>query len=274
MITTFQAAFTIAGRPVGAGHPCFVIAEAGVSHFGSLDKARRLVDMAVQAGADAVKFQHYRTDDMIGPAAPEWRDRMRTRELTDDQMRQIRDMCDAAGILFLCTGHDEASIDFLDRELDVAAFKVGSGELRNWPSLDALARRGKPIILSTGMYEMADIEAAVRVVAAAGNDRLAVLHCVTRYPCDPAEVNLAVMDRIRAFFPGPVGYSDHSEGTAVPLAAVALGAQVIEKHITLERNIPNAQDWKVSCDPHTLGPFVRDIREIEAARGGGPKVVG
>lgn len=267
----FPPSFSIAGRQVGGGAPCLVIAEAGVNHFGSLDKAFQLVDLAVAAKADVVKFQHYRADRLVGPSAPDWRERLRTKELSDADILKIRDHCQARGILFMCTGHDEEALDFLDRQAGVAAFKVGSGEVENWPSLAALAKRGKPIILSTGMYRMEQIAKACAVIAEAGGRELAVLHCVTSYPTDPADVNLAVMAEIRSFFGGPVGYSDHTAGTAVPLAAVALGAEVIEKHITIDRDVPNAQDWKVSCDPSNLARFVADIREVEAARGGAAK---
>ncbi|MCP5367813.1 MAG: N-acetylneuraminate synthase family protein [Hyphomicrobiales bacterium] len=270
---TFAREFAIAGRAVGPGHPCLVIAEAGVNHFGDMDKALALVDLAVDAGADVLKIQHFRTDVLVGPSAPDWRERLRSKELSDTQVLRIRDHCDRRGILFMCTGHDEDSLDFLDREAGVPAFKVGSGEVGNWPSLTAMARRGKPIILSTGMYEMADISAALEAIAAGGGREVAVLHCVTSYPTDPADVNLAVMGQIRDLFPGPVGYSDHTTGTAVPLAAVALGADVIEKHITIDRDVPNAQDWKVSCDPSNLAAFVAGIREVEAARGGAPKAL-
>jgi len=268
---SFNRTVSIRGRAVGPGEPCLIIAEAGVNHFGSMAKAFELVDLAVEAKADVLKIQHFRTDLLVGPSAPEWRDRLREKELSDDQVLEIRDYCDRRGITFMCTGHDEAAVAFLDQTADVPAFKVGSGEVENWPHLEELGRRGKPIILSTGMYTMAQIEAAIAAVAEGVCRDLAVLHCVTSYPTDPADVNLAVMAQIRAVFDGPVGYSDHTEGTAVPLAAVALGADVIEKHITIDRDVPNAQDWKVSCDPSNFARFVADIREVEAARGGQPK---
>lgn len=273
-MSRFPASFEIAGRRIGAGASCYVIAEAGVNHFGELDKAYRLIDLARDAGADVFKTQHYRTDRLVGPGAPEWRERLRTKELPDEAIRLMQRRCVERGIPFLCTPHDDIALDFLDRELNVPAFKIGSGEVENWPFLAEVARRGKPIILSTGMYEFDQIRAAVRVIADNGCPALAILHCITSYPADPGVINLKVMDQIRSFFPGPVGYSDHTAGTAVPLAAVALGANIVEKHITLERDVPNAQDWKVSCDPSNLARFVADIREIEAAVGGGPKVVG
>ncbi len=269
----FDRSFEIAGRPVGGGAPCYVIAEAGVAHFGDLGKAFRLVDLAVAARADCVKFQHFKADRLIGETSPEWRDRLRSRELSDADMLRVSDDARAKGLPFLCTGHEEAALDFLDRQAEVPAFKVGSGEVENWPFLADIGRRGKPVIISTGMYTIEQIAAALSVLKEVGCRRVAVLHCVTAYPVPPADVNLRVMHQIRQIFDGPVGYSDHTAGTAVPLAAVALGAEAIEKHITLDVDVPNAQDWKVSCTAETLPKFLADIREIEAALGDGQRSV-
>lgn len=269
----FPTHFEIAGRRIGPGEPCYIIAEGGVNHFGEMAKAYQLIDLAVSAKADVYKGQHYRTDRLVGPSAPEWRERLRTKELPDEAIREMRDRCRERGIPFLCTPHDDIALEFLDKELDIPAFKIGSGEVENWPFLADVARRGKPMIVSTGMYEIAQIKDMVKVIADAGGTQLALLHCVTSYPADPRVINLKVMDQIREFFPGPVGYSDHTEGTAIPLAAVALGACIIEKHITIDRDVPNAQDWKVSCDPSNLARFVADIRDIEQAVGGEPKTL-
>ncbi|MCB1851028.1 MAG: N-acetylneuraminate synthase family protein [Gammaproteobacteria bacterium] len=273
-MTGFPSHIEIEGRRIGNGEPCYIIAEAGVGHFGGLDKAFDLIELAVSAGADVFKTQHYHTDRLVGPSAPDWRDRLRSKELPDAAIARMQQRCRDRGIPFLCTPHDEMALDFLDRELQVPAFKIGSGEVENWPFLANVASRGKPMILSTGMYTLEQIREAVEIIAANGAPPLAILHCVTSYPADPATVNLQVMQQIRQFFPGPVGYSDHTSGTAVPLAAVALGANLIEKHITIDKNVPNAQDWKVSCDPATFGPFVRDVRDIESALGGGSKRIG
>jgi N-acetylneuraminate synthase/N,N'-diacetyllegionaminate synthase len=270
----FPASFSISGRSVGAGAPCLIIAEAGVNHFGDIEKAFRLVDMAVDAGADVLKIQHFYTDRMIGNSAVEWQDRMRGKELSEDSIHRIKEYCEYRGILFLCTPHDDWALRFLDQELNLPAFKIGSGEVENWPFLAQVARCGKPIILSTGMYRMDQIHEAVRVLADNGCPALAILHCVTSYPAQPAAINLKVMDEIQSFFSGPVGYSDHTAGTTVPLAAVARGAAVIEKHITLERDVPNAQDWKVSCDPSNFSNFVDQAREIEIALGQRQKSIG
>lgn len=270
----FPASFSIAGREVGPDAPCLVIAEAGVNHFGSMEKAFRLVDMAVEAGADVLKIQHFHTDRLIGNSAADWRDRMRSKELSEADVRRIKEYCDQRAILFLCTPHDDWALRFLNEDIGLPAFKIGSGEVENWPFLAQVARCGKPVILSTGMYRLEQIREAIQVLADNGCPALSILHCVTSYPAAPESINLKVMDEIRAFFPGPVGYSDHTAGTAVPLAAVARGANVLEKHITLDRDVPNAQDWKVSCDPSNFTTFVAQLREIEAALGNAGKNIG
>ena len=273
-MNTFPSHIEIAGRRIGPGEPCYVIAEAGVSHFGEMDKAWRLIDLAVTAKADVFKTQHFKTDSLVGPSAPDWRERLRSKELPDEAIRAMRDRCQKQHIPFLCTAHDAPSFAYVAEELNVPAFKIGSGEVENWPFLAKIARYDKPIVLSTGMYSLDQIRQAIHVLADNGCTALAILHCVTNYPAEPATINLDVMRQIREFFPGPVGYSDHTAGTAIPLAAVALGADIIEKHITLDRDIPNAQDWKVACDPTNFRKFIAEIREIEAARGGYPKFVG
>lgn len=271
MNAPFAAQFEIAGRTVGNGAPCYVIAEAGVAHFGSLEKAFRLVDLAADAGADAVKFQIFSVEAMISNEAPQWRTRMQSRHLPSEAFFKIRDHCRERRITFFATAHDEPSLAVLD-QLDVPVYKIGSGEVGNWPFLAAIARRGKPVILSTGMYTIADVRAALNIFAEVKCKDLAVLHCVTRYPTLPGEANLRAMDTIREQFGVTTGLSDHTAGFHIPLAAVARGATVLEKHITLDFDVPDAQDWRVSCGPETLAPMIRQIRDIEAALGTGEKV--
>ncbi len=238
-----------------------------------MDKAFALVDLAVDAGADVLKIQHFKTDLLVGATASEWRDRLRSKELSDSQVISIKQYCDQRNIVFMCTGHDEESLAFLNRTVAVPGFKIGSGEIKNWNSIKSIAGHGKPIILSTGMYELEDIRDVIKAVSDGGGTELAILHCITSYPTDAEDVNLSVMSQIREFFEGPVGYSDHTSGTAVPLAAVAMGADIIEKHITLDFDVPDAQDWKVACGPQNFAAFVSDVREIESAIGGKPKTV-
>ncbi len=209
-MSAFARRFSISGRAVGGEAPCYVIAEAGVAHFGNVDKAFALVDLAVDAKADAVKFQHFRSDRLVGPSSPEWRDRLRSRELSDGDMQRVADHARKRGITFLCTAHDEHALDFLDRTVGVPAFKIGSGEVENWPYIGEIARRGKPIIISTGMYTSELIRKALDVLSENGCNEVAVLHCVTSYPADPATINLDAMRQIGEFFEGPVGYSDHT----------------------------------------------------------------
>ncbi len=262
----FNRIFTIADHPVGDGQPVFVIAEAGVAHFGSMRKAFALVDMAKKARADAVKFQIFDTDELISPVSQEWRNRLRPKELPYESFTEIKRYCDDVGIMFLATAHDEKSFDFLD-SLDVPAYKIGSGELDNWPFFKRIALRKKPIIFSTGMFSEKKIEAALMAIRECGNKDIVVLHCVTSYPTSPENVNLLSIPYINKRFNTVTGYSDHTEGYHFPLAAVALGARIIEKHISLDFNIPNAQDWKVSCDHESLTAMIKQIRAIEKGRG-------
>ena len=269
-LRAFLRSFEIAGRPVGEGAPVFVIAEAGVSHFGDMELARGLVALAAEAGADAFKTQFFDVEALFARREPAWRERLRPRNLTVEQARELKTLCDRAGLLFMATAHDETRIRWL-ADLDVPAVKVGSGERNNPAFLRRLASLGKPMIVSTGMYGEADVQEAVAACAAGGCDRLAVRHCVTAYPTPPNEVNLAAMDRLRQLFPGPVGYSDHTGDGLAVLAAAARGARIIEKHITLRRDVPNAQDWKVSAGPADFPELVAQIRRVEILLGHGRK---
>lgn len=268
----FKRHFSIGNKVIGNRAPAYVIAEAGVAHFGDPGKALALVDLAAEGGADAFKTQAFTTDSLISARLPEWRDRLRPKEVGFDFIARMKQRCDQRGITFLCTAHDPSVLPWLD-ELEVPAYKIGSGERGNTPFLQELARRGKPMILSTGMYEERHLAEALDAIAGAGLEELALLHCVTSYPTPQDQVNLRAMDRMRELFQGPVGYSDHTQGHHVVLAAVARGAAIVEKHITLDFNVPNAQDWKVSCGPDDFAAFVREIREVEAALGRSAKEV-
>lgn len=260
----FSRSFLLDGKPAGDGHPAYVIAEAGVAHFGNEDKAYRLVDLAADAGADAVKFQIFDVDELIAKTLPEWRERLRSRQLPYDSFVRIQQYCKKRNITFFATAHDRPSLDFLV-SLDVPLYKVGSGEVGNSPYLQTIASLGKPIIFSVGMYTLEQINQAVEAIGETDNRDVAVLHCVTRYPTPPFEAALGNIALIKEKFGLVTGYSDHTQGFHIPLAAVALGARIIEKHISLDFNVPDAQDWKVSCGPHDFSQFVGQIREIEAA---------
>lgn len=274
--------FEIAGQAVGGGR-CFVIAEAGVNHNGDIAKARGLIDAAVAAGADAVKFQTFKADRVISPSAlkaayqrattggeESQLEMIRRLELSEAKFRQLKQHCDAKGIIFLSTPFDHESVDFLD-SLGVPAFKVPSGEITNLPLLGDIAGRAKPVVLSTGMSDMAEVERAVGALVSHGSPALAILHCVSNYPADPRDANLRAMATLRAKFGRPVGFSDHTAGIDIALAAVALGASVIEKHFTLDKTLPGP-DHRASLDPQELQALVGGIRRVEQALGDGVKL--
>lgn len=246
-----------------------LIAEAGVNHNGDIELAKRLVDEAAAAGADIVKFQTFNADRLATSNAPkaDYQNRttgsvesqfemLRNLELTADMHDLLRNHCELRGIEFFSTGFDVGSLDYL-HSIGVSRFKVPSGELTNLPYLRHLASFGKPIILSTGMANLGEIEAAIDVFESCGLKRqdIAVLHCNTEYPTPMADVNLRAMCSIRDTFDVAVGYSDHTLGIEVPIAAVALGATVIEKHLTLDRDLPGP-DHRASLEPDEFAAMV------------------
>lgn len=261
-----------------------IIAEAGVNHNGDLGMACQLVDAAADAGADLVKFQTFRADRLvtrtaakadyqkITTAAEESQHTMiRRLELSDAMHDALIERCHQRGIEFFSTAFDIDSLDYLMR-VGMARVKVPSGEITNLPYLRRVGRCGKPVILSTGMATLGEIEAAIEVFEREGMRRtdLTVLHCNTEYPAPMAEVNLRAMLSIRDAFGVQVGFSDHTEGIEVAIAAVALGATVIEKHFTLDRNLPGP-DHRASIEADELARLVHSIRNIEQAMGDGIK---
>jgi N,N'-diacetyllegionaminate synthase len=272
----------IGKRPVGVEQPCFIIAEAGVNHNGQLETAKRLVDAAVWAKADAIKFQTFKADRLVTISAPKAEyqktatgseetqyEMLKRLELSEKDHRQLMVYCRKKGITFLSTPFDEESADFLE-DLGVPAFKIGSGELTNLPLLKHVARKKLPMILSTGMANLAEVDAAVKTIRRAGNRQLILLHCVSNYPADPARVNLRAMRTLATRFKVPVGYSDHTRGIEVAIGAAALDACVLEKHITLDRNMPGP-DHKASIEPRELAAMVYAIRTVQSALGDGRK---
>lgn len=267
---------------IGSGERCFIIAEAGVNHNGDPKLAHRLIDVALEAGADAVKFQIFEPGALVSDSAPKARYQLATtapeqsqREMLDaltlplPVFRELTRHAADSGILFLATPFDDHSADFLD-ELGCPALKVSSGEVTNHRFLAKLAKKGKPLLLSTGMSTMAEVSAAVSVVRNNGNPPLALFHCVTNYPAAAADCNLAAMRSMRSMFGVPVGWSDHTEGLAVTVAAVALGAEMVEKHFTLDRSLPGP-DHAASLDPGELRALITAVREAEVSRGSGVK---
>jgi N,N'-diacetyllegionaminate synthase len=261
-----------------------IIAEAGVNHNGDLEMARRLVDVAAAAGADLVKFQTFKADRLVSPEAPKaayqqgtsggdetQHAMLRRLELSPEAHEMLIGHCNSRGIGFFSTAFDLESIDLLV-SLGLDRFKIPSGEITNLPYLRRIGSFGKPILLSTGMASMADIEGALEVLESAGTgrDRITVLHCNTEYPTPMNDVNLRAMQTLRQAFDVAVGYSDHTAGIEIAVAAVALGASVIEKHFTLDRALPGP-DHKASLEPDELKAMVTAIRNIEQALGDGRK---
>ena len=260
----------------------FVIAEAGVNHNGDLGLARALVDVAAAAGADAVKFQTFTADGLVTRAAPtaEYQQRalgtaasqhtmLSALELSPAAHEALWVHCASRGIEFMSTPFDVESAHYLKR-LGVKRLKISSGDVTNLPMLEVVGGLGLPVILSTGMADLDEVEAAVATLRASGLTDLLILHCVSNYPADPALTNLRAMDTLGQRFGVPVGLSDHSPGLAVAVAAVARGATCIEKHFTVDRSLPGP-DHQASLLPDELSALVRSVREVERALGDGVK---
>ena len=291
------------------GQTVYIIAEAGVNHNGSVEIAKQLVEVAAAAGADAVKFQTFKAEYLATTDAPKAEYQSRTTSLDESQFsmlkkleldenahRRLMDQCNKCGIEFLSTPFDLQSVDLLAKELKIGKFKISSGDLSNAPLLLYVAMTGKPVILSTGMSTMDEVEEALGVLSfgylnstgkkpsreafqqayhsesgqAALKKNVSLLHCTTEYPAPFAEVNLLAMDTLRDAFGLEIGLSDHTQGFAVALAAVARGATIIEKHFTLDRSL-SGPDHKASLEPDELKKMVVGIRQIEAALGTGEK---
>ena len=288
-------------------HRTYIIAEAGVNHNGSLEMAKKLVEVAADAGADAVKFQTFKADKLVSRLAPKAEYQTRSTGSDESQHEMIRKLeldehahealiehCKICRIEFLSTPFDLESVDLLTGRFDLPYIKIPSGEITNAPLLLKIAQTGKPVILSTGMSTLGEVEDALGVLAFGylGNigpsiaafraancsaqgqavllNKVTLLHCTTEYPAPFEDVNLKVMDTLKSAFGLPVGYSDHTEGIAVPIAAVARGAVVIEKHFTLDRTLPGP-DHKASLEPGELKQMVAAIRVVEQGLGSGRK---
>lgn len=260
----------------------FIIAEAGVNHNGNLDIAFDLVDAAAKSGADAVKFQTFTAKSLVSKGAPKARYQLETTDKGETQFEMIEKLqlsyndfselkkyCGEVGIEFISTPFDLDSIDFL-AGLGLETIKIPSGEITNLPYLTKAAKTGIDIILSTGMSTLAEVEAAMNVLKSNSAGEIILLHCTTEYPAPYADVNLKAMLTLKDKFGVRVGYSDHTPGIEIPIAAVAMGAQVIEKHFTLDKNM-EGPDHKASLEPDELQAMVRAIRNVEAAMGSGEK---
>ena len=251
--------------------PCYFIAEVGCNHNGSLPQALRMIQVAKDAGADAAKFQVFHADELYATDDPEYI-KLKGEELSFDDFRTIQETCKQVGIDFLATPFDLPSVDFLET-LDVAAYKIGSGELDYLAFLRHVAATGKSILLSTGMGDDPLIDRAVQEVRRAGCTQLALLHCVSAYPAPLTAANVRALDTLAQRYDVPVGFSDHSLEPAASYAAVARGARIIEKHFTLSRQSPG-DDHPMSLEPAELAATIAIIRDIEAAMGDGKIIIG
>jgi sialic acid synthase SpsE len=274
-----KPSFAIAGRAVGKGQPCYVIAEAGVNHNCDVQLGYKLIETAGAAGADAIKFQSYTASRIatrtaprywVEPADPkgtQWDTFDKLDKLSDRDFKSLLGHARHVGLTAFSTPFDDEAVDFL-ASLDVPAFKIASADLTCHGLIDRAARVGKPMLLSTGTSTLAEVEEALEVCRRAGNEEVALLHCTLKYPCPPEAINLRMMEHLMRAFPGvPVGLSDHSLGTSVPQAAVALGACVIEKHYTVDKTLPGSPDHHLSVDPAEMRAMVDGIRTVEKALG-------
>lgn len=271
-------AIRLGALTVGEGQPIFIIAEAGVNHNGDMALARQLIDAAADAGADAVKFQTFTPEELANEAAPQAEYQVANTGKEESQISMLRRLvlphkehsalkkyAEGKGLVFLSTPFSIPDADFLET-LDIVAYKVPSGELTNLPFLTHIAKKKKPVILSTGMGTLEEVREALGVLDKNGATEIAIFHCTSEYPTPPADINLRAMQTLASEFGLPTGLSDHSEGICVAVAAVALGACILEKHFTLDRSLPGP-DHKASLEPDELKEMVRCIRVVEQSLG-------
>lgn len=266
----------------GLNNSVFIISEAGVNHNGDINIAKKLIDKAKWAGVDAIKFQTFKSEKLvtnyaqmadyqkhnIGNTYSQF-EMLKKLELSFENFTELKKYCDEKGLMFLSTPFDFESADFLQK-LGIAAFKISSGDLTNIPLLEHISSFKKPIILSSGMSNLGEIEEAICAAKFAYNNEVAVLHCTSNYPAEYNTVNLNAMSTIKNAFNLTVGYSDHTKGITIPVAAAALGAKIIEKHFTLDKNM-EGPDHKASLEPEELKDMVQSIRKVEEAFGDGIK---
>lgn len=277
---------TIAGRPIGPDEPPWVVAEIGANHNGDMELCRRLIDAAQEAGADAVKFQSWSKDSLISrpeyarntryarldPSALTLEQAVERYQFTPDQHREMAVYCRQRGITFFSSCFSAREVEMLE-SLDVPAYKIASMDVNHLPLLEVVAATGKPVVLSTGMATMGEIERALERLRRGGAGPVALLHCVSIYPCPPAEVNLRNIPMLARAFGVPVGFSDHTTGVAVSLAAVALGACILEKHFTVDKAL-EGWDHALSADGAELAAIVRGGRAVYEALGKSERVLG
>lgn len=266
-------------RYIGGNAPCFIVAEIGINHNGDVNLAKKMIDAAKECGADAVKFQTFKVEGFISNPDETYTYLSQGKKITESMLEmfkkyefsekewvEIFNYCKSKGMISFSTPQNPSDLDFLLRITDLPVIKVGSDDLTNLELLRYYASKNKPMIISTGMAFMREVEDAVNTIREAGNNDLAVLHCVSIYPTEATEINLRKMSTIEQAFDVTVGFSDHTVGTMAATSAVALGAKIIEKHFTLDKNLPGPDHW-FSADPEELRQLVQGIRYVEKAIG-------
>jgi len=266
-------------KVIGPGSKVFVVAEIGINHNGKMEQAIKMIDEAAESGANAVKFQSFRADKLLIPSQNRYAQQMgsmesayqmlRRCELSWEDQEKLKKHADDKNILFFSTPFDEETTDFLD-SLGVPVFKIASSDITHVPLMRHIASKGKPIFLSTGMSFLSEVGDAIQALRSEGASEILLLHCVSAYPTPPQNMNLRAIETLNSHFELAVGLSDHSEGILLPLVAVALGAVVIEKHFTLDKSAPGA-DNKCSMDPDDLKKLVCSLRDVETSLGDGRK---
>lgn len=265
----------ISEKLVGPDQPMYIIAEAGANHDGELKKAKQLIDCANKAGADAVKFQNYTAEKLVTKDAKKWWADTSTTQyetyskldvLTEDDYFEMSGFASEEGITYLSTPFDRGAVDLLE-EQGVPAYKIASCDLTNHPFLEYVAKKGEPIILSTGMSTIDEISEAIEVIENAGNDQIVLLHCISVYPTPVENINLRMMQTMMEEFDYPVGLSDHTEGITVPIAAAAMGAAVLEKHFTFDKTLETSPDHRLSANVEEMSKIVDRSKEVHAALG-------
>ena len=268
----------LGGRTVGADAGVFVIAEIGINHNGSAEEAAKLIDAAADCGADAVKFQSFRADQLLICSRDRYAqqsgeesayDLLRRCELSFEEQEKLKAHADKRGIMFLSTPFDNESVDFLDR-LGVPAFKIASGDITYIPLLRHIASKGKPVFLSTGMSYLDEVIEAVRYLREGGSPDILLMHCTASYPAAPGDMNLRALETLQSYFGLLTGLSDHSQGIMFSIAAAAMGAVAVEKHFTLDCNA-DGPDHKASLDPDGLRELVKNLRLLDEGMGYGGK---
>lgn len=260
---------SIENKKIGNSHPTYFVAEAGLNHNGDLKIAKQLIDEAFNCGADAIKFQTYKTSEFLTKDS-EYFDFFKNVELSYEEFKELNDYSKNVGITFFSSPFDIESAEFLI-QLGIPCFKIASSDLTNHPLIQKVAKTETPLIISTGLSTMKEVEDAVNTCLHEGNNKIILLHCVANYPTLPNEVNLSSMETIRKKFNVPVGFSDNGDSSLVDIVAVSMGANIIERHFTLDKNL-EGPDHSFSIEPKSLKVLIEQIRQIELMKGDGIKV--